>query len=193
MFRSSALFLTLIHFLHLTLAVPNPDNGALSRDPAATVGLFSKVNEIAGRTAPADTTEFATTGTDIAPLAESTTTDTIVPQEEEPCAGTDLDSPFTSDIVVAWNDLVMNRGESLCTDHVGCKVFQISGSAAITVFGHPEEITRMTCKEVAKLIEKKVGKCHKKSPDRERMGVKAQLGNFKRSYVKITDPDTPLC
>ena len=192
MFRSSALFLTLLSFLHLTLAVPNPSGGVFSHDPAPTVGPFSKVNEIAGRTAPPNTTEFATTDTEIAPLAEYTTTDTIDPQAER-CEGTTNLSPFTDDVVVAWNFLVLDSGKNSCTIHENCKLVSEAGTAAITVYADPDESMDFSCREIAMLVKERVKQCHPNFDTRERTGGKIYITLAGKSFVVITPRGQSVC
>ena len=165
---------------------------AISRDPAPKVGPFSKVSEIAGRTTPANTTEFATTTTEIAPFVESTTADTIVPQEDS-CKGTDKDSPFTDDVVAAWNFLVVDSGKSSCTKHDACRVVHKVRSAVLMVYVDPTETIDLSCREIAMFVKEKVTKCHPNFFTRERTGGRVFITLARKSFVFITTPSQSGC
>ena len=184
MFRSSALFLTLIHFLHLTLAVPNPDNGVLSRDPAATVGPFPKTNGIADLTAPANTTELTMTGTEISSLAESsTTTNNIAPRaaDSNDCTKIKDNSPKFLDVFNAWKGL--SHDCPLQQSPGGCRRISLGGPVAIYACGDPKNPTPWTCEDIAARVKEYAMRC------RWVIGIDLRVGGKFRytgkSYVKI--------
>ena len=158
----SARLLVLIRFFYLTLAVPNPANGVFSRDPAAAVDLFSKVDKIPGLIAPTDTPELAIIRTEIRSLAEST--DAIVPRNHDRpgrCRSIDDQSPLSADIWVAV-DYLRSRGQSPCiktTDkkNVSVTVADMRTVRITAIRGVSDK--EISCVEVANLALVVAGDC----------------------------------
>ena len=119
-------------------------------------------------------------------------TDTIVPQAER-CEGTTNLSPFTDDVVVAWNFLILNSGKSSCTIHENCKLVSEAGTAAITVYVDSNESMDFSCREIAMLVKERVKQCHPNFDTRERTGGKVYITPAGKSFVVITPHGQSVC
>lgn len=162
MLGHNGLFLALIHFFHLALAVPNPANEVFSRDPAATVGPFPTINKIANLTTPANTTELAITSTAVSSLAESTTTNNVAPQGVRSinCGKNSNKSPLLLDVFDAWDSLKFE--DDTCSSHfagVSCNPIVQKGKAKILACPDKNNPPSWTCKGIADLVEQYARNC----------------------------------
>ena len=133
-----------------------------SRDPAATVGPIPTINEIADLTAPANTTELATTSTEGSPLAESTSTNIALQRVRSiNCDKTSDKSPLLVDVFDVWDSL-KDKDDNCPLKKVtgGCKSIAQKGKAVILACPDKNNPPSWTCKDVAALVESYARNCY---------------------------------